>query len=105
MCTHIHIDIYICIYIYAYIHTHMHLKPRLGEQFIILMPVITILNLTLGSVAITDVCFFNDPMELPSYHAKIQIRSRNCQHLTVIIQYRVLVYGAAKDCIKYESFT
>ena len=56
--TCMHINIYICIYIYAYIHTHVHSKAILGEQFTISMPVITMLNLTLDSAAITDECVF-----------------------------------------------
>ena len=56
-------DAYICIYIYIYMHTRVDAKPGLGEQFTIFTPVITVLKLTLGSAAITDVFVFNDSME------------------------------------------
>ena len=48
--TYIHIDIYIYMHIYIHMCT---LKQWLGEQFTISVPVITMLNLTLGSAAIT----------------------------------------------------
>ena len=50
---HIHMDIYMQICTY---------NSWLGDKFTFLMPVITMLNLKLGSAVITDEWVFNDPM-------------------------------------------
>ena len=56
--TYMHIDIYICIYICIYAYTCALKSNGLENKFTISMPVITMLNLTLGSAAITDECVF-----------------------------------------------